>query len=163
MCCSCTWHSTCSTTVLSARACEFSNAGQKFTGCYCWQRCKNKGRLMRSPTTERGLLGHFPLGIYPSTTDQRASHLPIRLPTSSSLWAILVAGTGGGGTQSGAGRRRIPRDSGSWGSRAGVRNRDIGGDMRSKTGEARRNIVAIATTAYLARGERSAMEDPKVR
>ena len=35
-CCSCTRHSTCSTSGPSARACRCRNAGRQCTGCYCW-------------------------------------------------------------------------------------------------------------------------------
>ena len=51
---------TCSTTGMSARACECRNAGRQCTGCYLWGRCKNRGRLMLSHATARELLGHFP-------------------------------------------------------------------------------------------------------
>ena len=91
-CCSCTRHSTCSTTFLSARECEFRNSGRQCTGCYCWGKCKNKGRLMPSPTTTRGLLGHFPQGVDLPANDRRATTLPVRLPISLSLRAISVAG-----------------------------------------------------------------------
>ena len=75
-CCSCIWHSACFTTGLSARACKFRNAGRQCTGCYCWGRCKNRGRLMPSPTTARGLLGHLPRGTDPPATKQCSSPLP---------------------------------------------------------------------------------------
>ena len=50
-CCNCTRHSTCSTTGPSARASKCRNAGRQCTGCYCWGKCQNKGRLMPTPTT----------------------------------------------------------------------------------------------------------------
>ena len=50
-CFSCTRHSIYSTTGLSARVCKCRNAGQKCTVSYSWGKCKNKGRLMRYPTT----------------------------------------------------------------------------------------------------------------
>ena len=91
-CCSCTWHSTCSTTGPSAQVCECGNAGRKCTGCYCWGRRKNRGRIMPSLTTEGALLGHLPHGAYPPATDQRALSPPVRFPTSFSLRAISTAG-----------------------------------------------------------------------
>ena len=87
-CCSCTRHSTCSTLGPSARECECRKAGLQCTGCYCWGRCKNRGRLLPSPTTMRGLLGHFPRGADPPANNQRATTPPVRLPTSLSLRAI---------------------------------------------------------------------------
>ena len=112
-CCSCTRHSTCSALGPSARACERRNAERKCTGCYCWGKCKNKGRLMLSPTTTRGLLGHFPCGADPPANDRRATTPPVRLPKSSSLWAILAAGTGGRSTWGGGRAAAGPR--GRWG------------------------------------------------
>ena len=91
-CCSCTWHSTCSIAGPSARVCECGNAGRKCTGCYCWDRRNNRGRIMPSPTTEGALLGHLPRGAYPPATDQRALSPPVRLPTSFSLRVISTAG-----------------------------------------------------------------------
>ena len=118
-CCSCTRHSTYSTTCLSARACEFRNAGRKRTGCYCWGRCKNKRQLMLSSTTARGLIGNFPPGAEPPAVGQCSSPLPVWLPTTLVLIgdiggqgrAILAAGAGGGGTRGGMAGRKIPRDS----------------------------------------------------
>ena len=123
-CCSCPRHSTCSTTVLSARACECPNAGRQCTGCYFWGRCKNRGRLMPSPTTARGLLGCFPRGADPPSNYQCASPPSIRFPTTSSLWVILAAGSGGWGARGGTCRRSIPRDRGDGGGVTGGRNRD---------------------------------------
>ena len=100
-CCICTRHSTCSTTDPSAHACKCRNAGRQFTGCYCWGRCKNRGRLMPSPTTARSLLRHFPLGADLPTTNQHDTTLPIRLPTCFSLRAISAAGVGGKGARAG--------------------------------------------------------------
>ena len=53
-CCRFTRHSTCSTTGPSARLCKFRNSGRQCTRCYCWESCKNKGRLMPSLTMVRG-------------------------------------------------------------------------------------------------------------
>ena len=111
-CCSCTQDLTCSTTGPSDCACECHNAVRQCSGCYCWGRCKNWGRLMPSPITTRGLIGHFPRGVDPPTTDQRATTPPVRLPISSSLWAILVAGSVGRGTRSGASSRKGLREGG---------------------------------------------------
>ena len=94
-CCSCTRHSTCYIMGLSARACECRNAARQCTGCHCWDKCRNKGRFMPSPTTTRGLLGHFPRGADPPAIDRRATTPPVQSLTSSSLRAILAAGAGG--------------------------------------------------------------------
>ena len=75
-CCSCTWHSTCSTAGPSARAYGFCNDGRQWTGCYCWVPCKNRGQLMPSPTMARGLLGHFPRGADPLASNQCVAPLP---------------------------------------------------------------------------------------
>ena len=123
-CCTCTRHLTCFTMGSSARACKCRNAGRKCTGCYCWGWCKNQGWLMPSPTTARGLLGDFPRSADPPAADQIVSLLPVQLPTSLSLQAILAAGARGGGARYGAGRRRSPRDNRGGGRRAGRRNRD---------------------------------------
>ena len=90
-CCSCTWHLTCSTTLLSARTCECCNAGRQCTGCYCWGKCKNKGQLMPSPTTTRGLMGIFPQGADPPATNPRSTTPPVRSPKSLSIRAISAA------------------------------------------------------------------------
>ena len=76
-CCSCTQHSTCSTTVPCARACKCRNTQKQYTGCYCWGKCKNKGRFMPSPSTTRGLLGHFPRGADPPANDPRVTTPPV--------------------------------------------------------------------------------------
>ena len=108
-CCSCTRHSTCSTTRPSARACECQKAGRQCTGCYFWGKCRNKGPLMPSRTTAQGLLGHFPWGADPPSNDRRATTPPVRSPTSSSLRAILAARAGGRSAWGGASGRRGPR------------------------------------------------------
>ena len=109
-CCSFTRHLNCSTTGPSARACECRNLGRQCTECYCWEECKNKGRLLLSPTTTRGLLGHFPRGADPSANDRRATTPPVRSPTSSSLWTISVAGAGGRSAWAGARSCRATRE-----------------------------------------------------
>ena len=55
-CCSCTRHSTCSTTGPFSRTCQCRNAGRQCTGCYCWGKCRNKGWIMPSPPSSRGPL-----------------------------------------------------------------------------------------------------------
>ena len=65
---------------------------------------------MPPSTTARGMLGHFLHGADPPKVNQRASPLPVRSPTYSSLRAILAAGAGGGGGRGGTGRCRSPRD-----------------------------------------------------
>ena len=111
-CCSCTRHSTCSTTGPSARACEFRNAGRQCTGCYFWGKCHNKGRLMPSSTTARGLLGHFPQGADPPAIDPRVTTPPLRSPTSLSLREISAAGAGGRSARGEASGHRGPREVG---------------------------------------------------
>ena len=74
---------------------------------------------MISSTTARGLLGHFPQGADPPAANQRVSLLPVRLPTSLSLQAILMAGAGGGGASGGAIGRRSLIDGGGGGRSAG--------------------------------------------
>ena len=50
---------------------------------------------MPSPTTTRGLLGHFSRDADPPANDRRAPTPPVRSLTSSSLRAISAAGDGG--------------------------------------------------------------------
>ena len=111
-CCSCTRHSTCSTTGPSVRACKCRNAGRQCKGCYCWGKCKNKGRLMPSPTITRGILGHFPRDADPTANDQRATTPTVRSPASLSLREILAAGDGGRSAWAGASGRRATREVG---------------------------------------------------
>ena len=75
-------------------------------------RCKNRGRLMPSPTTVRGLLGHSPRGADPPATDLSAPTPPVQSPTSLSLRAILAAGAGGRSARGGASGRKGPREEG---------------------------------------------------
>ena len=58
-CFSCTSYLTCSAKGPSDQSCECRNVGQHYTRCYFWAKCKNKGQLMSSSATVRGLLGHF--------------------------------------------------------------------------------------------------------
>ena len=111
-CCSCTRHSTCSTSGPSARACKCRNAGRQCTGCYCWGGCKNWGQISPSPTTMRGLLGHFPRGADPSATDRRAKTPPVRSSTSLLLRAISEAGARGRDAWARASGRRATRQVG---------------------------------------------------
>ena len=105
------------------RANEVTQAGSAHW-CYCWVGCKNRGRIMLSPTTSRGLLGHFPRGADLPAANQCVSPLTVRLLTYLSLRAILVARAGGGDARGGASRRRIPRDCGVGGRGEGGQNRD---------------------------------------
>ena len=93
---------------------------------------------MLSPTTARGLLGHLLRGADPPATNQRASPLPVRSSTYSSLQAILADGAGGGGARGGAGGRKIPRDGRGGGRGVSRRSRDRGEVKRSKVGAVRR-------------------------
>ena len=111
-CCSCTWNLTCSTTGPSAKACECRNAGRKCTGCYCWGKCKNKGQLMSSPTTMRGLLGIFPRVADPPANDPHVTTPPARLPTSLFLQEILEAVAGGRSARRGTSGQRGLREEG---------------------------------------------------
>ena len=122
--CSCTHHSICSTAGPSSQACKCRNSGRHCTGCYLCGRCKNRGRIMPSPTTARGLLGHFLRGVDPPATDQRAPTRPVRLPTSSSIRVILAAGAGGRCARGGSSGCRSPRDDGGGGAGSGGTNRD---------------------------------------
>ena len=115
-CCSCTWHSTCSTTGPSVRACKCRNAGRQCTGCYCWDKLRNKGRLMPSPTTARGLLRHSSRGADPPTNNRCTTTPPIRLLTSLSLQAISAAGDRGRSAWGRASGRRATREVGGGGS-----------------------------------------------
>ena len=151
-CFSCTRHLTCSTVGPSARECEYRNAGRQCTGCYCWGRCKNKGRLMPPPTTARGLLGNLPRGADLHTTEQSDSPPPVRLSTSLSLRAILAARARGGGARGKPGGRRFPRDGGGEGNGAGGRTRGSRGATSSETGVAARKTAAKKMTAAWASG-----------
>ena len=108
-CCSCTQHSTCSTTGLPAHVCKYCNAVRKCKGCYCWGKCRNKGRVMPSPTTSRGLLSIFPQGADLPATDPSATTPPVLLPTYFSLQAISAARVGGRGVRGRASGRKSPR------------------------------------------------------
>ena len=119
-CCSCTRHSTCSTTGPSARACKCRNAGRKCTGCYFWGKCKNKCRLIPSPTTTRGLFGIFPRGADPPANNPRVTTLTVRSPKSSSLQAISTARAGVRRVGGGASDRRGPQEEGRGGTGEGA-------------------------------------------
>ena len=84
-CCSCIRHYTCSTLVPSDWVCECHSAGRHYTGCYSWSKCKNKGRLIPSPTTARSLLGNFPREVEPPVVCQKTSPPPVQLPKYLSL------------------------------------------------------------------------------
>ena len=98
---------------------------------------------MLSPTTTRGLLGHFPRGADLPANNQRATTPPVRLPTSLSLRAILEAGAGGRGAWVGASGRRATRevgrggaggdDSEGWSGESGSSDRKS--DMESEEGK----------------------------
>ena len=67
---------------------------------------------MPSPTTTRGLLGHFPRGADPPANDRRATTSPVQSPTSSSLRAISAAEAGGRGAWARESGRRATREVG---------------------------------------------------
>ena len=107
-CCSCTRHSKCSTAGLSARVCKCRNTGRQCTGCYCWGQCKNRGRLIPSPTTTRGLLGHFLRGADPPATNQCASP-PFRMTASIFVLTGNIGGQSrGNGREGQSGRTQEP-------------------------------------------------------
>ena len=133
-CCSCTRHLTWYTTGLYARACECRNEGRQCTGCYCWGKCNNKGRIMPSPKTTRGILGHFPRGTDPPANNRRATNLPFRSPTSSSLRAILAAEARG---RSAWGWQAVAWPRGRWGE--GAQGRPKARDGLERAGGAMRH------------------------
>ena len=109
---------------------------------------------MLSPTTAKGLLGHFPHGADPPTTYQSASPPPVQLPISFSLRAISAAGDGGKGAQGGASGSRSPRDGeggggGSGGKeqeqRRGDKRQDMGGD-EDDGGDKDDNVTGVRRT-----------------
>ena len=120
--------------------------------------CKNRGGLMPSPTTSRGLLRHFPCGADLPATDQRGPTPPIRLPTSSFLRAILVAGAGGRGARGVSSGCRSPSYGGGEVSGAGGRNTDREGATSNTTGVEKRTMVATNATAARACGRWSVMD-----
>ena len=65
---------------------------------------------MLSPTTARGLLGHFPRGADPPVKDQRATTPPVRSPAFSFLRVISAAGAGGRSAWGGESGYRAPRE-----------------------------------------------------
>ena len=78
-------------------------------------------------TTARFLLGLFPLGADPLSTNQHATALPIRLTASSSLRAVLATEARGRGTRGGASGCKGPREEGG-------RNAGEEGNNRDKPG-----------------------------
>ena len=114
---------------------------------------------MPSPTTLRGLLGHFLRGADLPTVDQSVSPPPV---------LKLAAGAGVGGVRGGAGGCRSPRDGGGGCRGSGGRYRDGRGTMRvtegaeqEKTEATAATVTATATTA--AGGRRQTTEDPPAR
>ena len=91
---------------------------------------------MPSPTTARGLLGHFMRGVDPPAVNQRVSPPPVRSPISSFLWAIPAAGAGVGGARGDVGRRGSPRDGGGEGRGQG---RDTGKDGERRMARIRKS------------------------
>ena len=82
---------------------------------------------MPSPTTLRGLLGHFLRGADLPTVDQSVSPPPV---------LKLAAGAGVGGVRGGAGGCRSPRDGGGGCRGSGGSYRDGRGTMRVTEGAA---------------------------
>ena len=103
---------------------------------------------MPSPTTARGLLGHFPCGMYPPATDQRAPTPLVQSPKSSSLQSISAARAEGRGVWVGEIGRRSPRDDrGGGGAGAGGRKMEGEGRTRGEPGSETRTTTAATTTA----------------
>ena len=84
-------------------------------------------------TTARFLLGLFPLGADPLSTNQHATALPIRLTASSSLRAVLATEARGRGTRGGASGCKGPREEGGRSAGEGGRNGDGKGRPCSET------------------------------
>ena len=115
---------------------------------------------MPSPTMVEELLEHFPRGADPPAINQRASPLPVRFPTSLSLWEISLDRDGSRGAQGGASGCRSPRDGGSG---AGGRNKDNREDMNSEAGAASRTTVVTVTKAAPESGRKRATKDLPVK
>ena len=162
-CCSCTRTLTCSTTGPSARAWECLNAGRQYTGFNCWVRCKNRGRIILSPITARGLLGHFLHGVDSPTVNQRASPPPVQSPIFLSLREISAAGTGQEGAWGGASGCRSLRD-GRGGERgAGGRYRYGLGTTCDTEGADRETMEATVATETAVGGRRRNIKEPPAR
>ena len=113
-CCSCTRHSNYSTKGPSTCVCKCRNASRKCNGGSCWGRCKNRGRLLASPTTARGLLGLF----------QRGADLPATGQCDCLIANTFVPKGNIGGLGRGKGRKgRGERPQGTRGGRGGKRRR----------------------------------------
>ena len=76
--------------------------------------------MMPSPTTVRGILGHFVSGVDPLIVFQTISPLPVRALTYLSLRAILAAWDEGKRARVRAGRCSSPREGGKGGKGVGV-------------------------------------------
>ena len=115
---------------------------------------------MPSPTTARGLLGNFLRSTYPPAANQRISPLPVRSPTSSSIRAISVAGSGEGGARGRSDGRRSPWGGGGGGRRAGGRDREGRVMTRGMEGVGKETTEGTAGTATEAGGIPQTTEDP---
>ena len=82
---------------------------------------------MLYPTTTRGLLGIFSRSADLPANDPRATNPPVRLPTSSSLRAILAAGAGVTSVRGGASGRRGLREEGRGGTGEGAESQGWSG------------------------------------
>ena len=82
------------------------------------------GTAFAVPNDYAGLLGHFPRGADPPANNRRATNLSVRLPTSSSLRAVLAARAGGRGVWARVSGRRVTRVVGR-GSAGGRRQRGM--------------------------------------
>ena len=132
-CCSCTRHLTCSTTGPSAQAYKCCNAGRPCTGCYFWGRCKNRGQLMPSLATARGLLGVFP------ARRRSSRHRPVcNNPARSIADIFVLTSNRGRGTWGGASSSRSQRGSGGESVRKGGRNENRKGRMGGDSGRGNR-------------------------
>ena len=107
---------------------------------------------MLSPTTARGLLGHFPRDTYPPAIDQHATNLPVQFPTSLSLRAISAAGPGGGVRRAGRAATRARGTAGGGSAGEGGSNRYGTGQLRGELETGTRAAAARRKTAEQARG-----------
>ena len=96
---------------------------------------------MTPQTTTRGLLGIFPRGADPPTTDPRASTPPVRSPASSSLQAISVAKVRGRSARGGASSRKGPWEERRGGTWEGGRNGDALGRPHGDTDTGRKTTA----------------------
>ena len=109
---------------------------------------------MPSPTTTRGLLGHFPRGMDPPANDRRVTTPSVRLPTYLSLQAISASRAGGRSARGGASDCTGLREEGRGGTGEGGRNNDARGGPRGATDTGLGTTARKRTTMEAGRGPR---------